>query len=315
MKNLDPTKTITIAGLVAAFGGLISNFLPMLVLQNGRSFPEWATVFIGLFKPVYLGFFGLGRVRLHIGEATTVWIDMIDVLFYVLFLVGAILFAVKKFESPRIMAFFFSIVFFIQSTNIIFFIYRFILRFTSTEQDIRVLPVGWMMFYLVSNLLWLYFSFYIVKHICKRLAPRVTEYEDRGEPRASYINAGNGKRFIHSLVDGIMIFSIFPTWTYVFFPIDKILEGRHPSEEALLGITPAKLLTGTQVTDEFGNKPRFGNIVGRTLSRFIPFDALSFLFARGWHDSISDTYVLDNGPVQETDHFSFEKPKNEESAT
>jgi uncharacterized RDD family membrane protein YckC len=333
MKNLDPIKTITIAGLIAAIGGLISNFLPSLVLQNGRPFPDWAVVFMGLFKPVYLSFFDRGMVQLPVGGGTTIGINIIDVLFYVLFVIGAILFAVKKFESPRIVAFCFSIVFFIQSTGIIFFVYRIISRFTSAEQDVRAIPFGWMMFYLVADLAWLYLSFYVLKHVGKHRAPEVMEYEDKGEIRGLYITAGKGKRFVHSLIDRIMITFICSTWTYVFSSMTDIIERKYPSEEAfliyyisctlvyylffegLLGITPAKLLTGTQVTDESGNKPRFGNILGRTLSRFIPFDALSFLFARGWHDSISDTYVLNNGPVQETDHFSFEKPKNEEAAT
>jgi uncharacterized RDD family membrane protein YckC len=333
MKSLHPVKTITIAGLIAAIGGLISNFLPPLILQNSRSFPEWASVFMGLFKPVYLSFFGRGMVQLPVGEGTTVGVNIIDVLFYVLFVIGAILFAIKKFESSGILAFCFSIVFFIQSTGIIFFIYRFISRFTSTDQDVRAIPFGWMMFYLVSDLAWLSFSFYVLKQIGKRLAPEVMEYEDQGKTKGVYITTGKGKRFVHSLVDRIMIILVCSTWAYVFSSMAEIIERKYPGEEVflvyyitctlvyylffegMLGITPAKLLTGTQVTDEFGNKPRFGNIAGRTLSRFIPFDAVSFLFARGWHDSISDTYVLDNSPVPEADQFSFEKQESEDAAT
>ena len=56
----------------------------------------------------------------------------------------------------------------------------------------------------------------------------------------------------------------------------------------------AKYITGTVVVLEDGSKPDLGTITKRTLCRLIPFDPLSFLSsnARGWHDSISDTYVV-----------------------
>jgi len=64
--------------------------------------------------------------------------------------------------------------------------------------------------------------------------------------------------------------------------------------EGFFAITPGKLLTGTKVVTENGEKPKFVNILGRTLCRFIPFDAFSFLgdSAIGWHDSISNTRVV-----------------------
>ena len=67
--------------------------------------------------------------------------------------------------------------------------------------------------------------------------------------------------------------------------------------EHLLGATLGKLITGTRVVDERGGRPTFGQIVGRTLCRFIPFEPFSVLFAtdgqvRGWHDRIPRTYVV-----------------------
>ena len=62
--------------------------------------------------------------------------------------------------------------------------------------------------------------------------------------------------------------------------------------EGFLGRSFAKFITGTVVVDENGRKPSFGTVIKRSLSRIIPFDGLSFLGDRGWHDSISDTYVV-----------------------
>jgi uncharacterized RDD family membrane protein YckC len=58
--------------------------------------------------------------------------------------------------------------------------------------------------------------------------------------------------------------------------------------------TLGKFITKTIVVDEYGNKPEYQTIMIRSLCRLIPFDALSFLGAtsRGWHDSISRTYVV-----------------------
>ncbi|WP_339921563.1 RDD family protein [uncultured Flavobacterium sp.] len=64
--------------------------------------------------------------------------------------------------------------------------------------------------------------------------------------------------------------------------------------EVYFSRTLAKLVTGTVVVRSDGSKPTIKMIFIRTLSRFIIFDALSYLGAvsRGWHDSLSGTYVV-----------------------
>jgi len=68
------------------------------------------------------------------------------------------------------------------------------------------------------------------------------------------------------------------------------------SLETIFARTLGKLLSGTRVISEDGSKPGFLQILGRTLCRFIPFEIFSFLgeSGRGWHDSISKTYVITN---------------------
>ncbi len=64
--------------------------------------------------------------------------------------------------------------------------------------------------------------------------------------------------------------------------------------EHLFARTPAKWVTRTIVVNEEGRKPSLGQCVGRSFARLIPFEAFSFLGAkaRGWHDSMSNTYVV-----------------------
>ena len=64
--------------------------------------------------------------------------------------------------------------------------------------------------------------------------------------------------------------------------------------ETLTGRTMAKLITRTKVVAENGEKASLEAILIRSLCRFIPFDAFSFLGedARGWHDTLSKTRVI-----------------------
>jgi uncharacterized RDD family membrane protein YckC len=64
--------------------------------------------------------------------------------------------------------------------------------------------------------------------------------------------------------------------------------------EAICGKTLAKFITRTKVVSADGTKPTFAQIVGRTFSRLIPFEAFSFLESCpvGWHDKLSHTRVV-----------------------
>ena len=67
-------------------------------------------------------------------------------------------------------------------------------------------------------------------------------------------------------------------------------------QEAVVGWTLGKLITGTRVVREDGSPISFAQALGRSLCRFIPFEAFSFLGGNGkpvgWHDSISKTRVI-----------------------
>lgn len=67
-------------------------------------------------------------------------------------------------------------------------------------------------------------------------------------------------------------------------------------QEAFSGRTLGKLITGTKAVNENGTELSFGQALGRTLCRFIPFEAFSFFGGngrpRGWHDRIPKTIVI-----------------------
>lgn len=71
-----------------------------------------------------------------------------------------------------------------------------------------------------------------------------------------------------------------------------ILPGYYILFESTAQATPAKLILGRVVVDEYGEKPRFMQIVGRSYARLVPFESFSCLNTLGWHDIWSETLVL-----------------------
>jgi uncharacterized RDD family membrane protein YckC/type II secretory pathway pseudopilin PulG len=134
-------------------------------------------------------------------------------------------------------------------------------------------------------------------------------------PVSQYHVTQIGKRFLHLILD--WIFSLI-TFVLVVFIISAVAPHFFGSGlyyflsffyiiiyylvfESIWQRTPAKWLTKTKVVMNDGSKPDFMHILGRTFSRIIPFESLSFLFSPvGWHDRFSGTLVVPDsyGPAE-----------------
>ncbi len=71
--------------------------------------------------------------------------------------------------------------------------------------------------------------------------------------------------------------------------------------EFTTGKTVGKMLTGTVVRSDNGNRISFGQAVGSTLIRFVPFEPLSCLVATkgyGWHNRWSGTVVIKDSTIK-----------------
>lgn len=146
-----------------------------------------------------------------------------------------------------------------------------------------------------------------------------TQLETAGsnaEGKAAFIEASRGQRAIHWIVDTTLIIFILSSFVPFFYMMDKLEEvvGNrmtlfiffflarliyYPLFETLFNATPGKFLTRTRVLRDTDATPDFINILGRTLSRYIPFDPVSFFSPRGWHDSVSHTKVVKEAVVVE----------------
>jgi uncharacterized RDD family membrane protein YckC len=140
------------------------------------------------------------------------------------------------------------------------------------------------------------------------------------------VYASKEKRFINYIVDKIIFYVLLFAFFFIFgIAIELLsedsmwfwsfiddLENLSPlqdrlytaiifiilymiSEITLKGRTVGKYITKTKVVMKDGSKPKASDIILRSLCRLIPFDAFSFLGSegRGWHDSVSNTYVVD----------------------
>ena len=121
--------------------------------------------------------------------------------------------------------------------------------------------------------------------------------------------ATQGQRFINYLLDqAICIGLAFMVGIgFAWFGATEIIE-RIPGfvfgsiivllyyipQEALLNRTLGKLATGTKAVRADGKPMTFGQVLGRTFARMIPFEPFSFLGSKpiGWHDNLSGTRVV-----------------------
>jgi uncharacterized RDD family membrane protein YckC/tetratricopeptide (TPR) repeat protein len=127
-----------------------------------------------------------------------------------------------------------------------------------------------------------------------------------------FYKASRSVRFVNFLIDSLIVnmmlaYCIGFISSWLGFKTNLIAE--HPYifgvslmfssyfiQEYFWGITIGKLITRTRIVNSLGGKPTAWEIFLRTVLRFIPFEPISFLSSnkRGWHDTISDTYVIND---------------------
>lgn len=82
--------------------------------------------------------------------------------------------------------------------------------------------------------------------------------------------------------------------------------------EIIFSRSVGKFITNTIVVDENGNTPDYQTIMVRSLCRLIPLYGISLLGIppRGWHDSISKTYVVAKKELEEKKRLFYAMQPN-----
>lgn len=141
------------------------------------------------------------------------------------------------------------------------------------------------------------------------------QQDDRLDPQ--FYTASSGLRFANYLIDGI-IKAVIDEIIFLLLGISQFEDSTYGAGselehlvprlavglmtlflyygvlEGTTGRTIGKLITGTIVVNREGQRISWGQAMGRTACRMIPFEVFSFLGSRaiGWHDSIPGTYVV-----------------------
>jgi uncharacterized RDD family membrane protein YckC len=129
-------------------------------------------------------------------------------------------------------------------------------------------------------------------------APVTAHYAD------GLFDATRGTRFANLFIDYIFIMICVFVLTLLFGPTNTggligypVIFAYYLFFEGIFNATPGKMITKTRVVRVDGGKPSFGQVLGRTFARFVPFEAFSYLSdnSPGWHDRWSGTRVV-NAP-------------------
>lgn len=158
--------------------------------------------------------------------------------------------------------------------------------------------------YLLGAMFFMYASFIIYNVKPEKGIPAIVVQQ---YPIVSYTSKQH--RVYHLILDSFFLLSATYSWDpYIVFALSLDVNQVLPEagyllfqvilffffSELLFRQTFTKILTNSCVAGTNG-LPDAGRILWRTLSRLIPFEALSFLFGGNFHDQFSGTTVVYNG--------------------
>lgn len=169
----------------------------------------------------------------------------------------------------------------------------------------------------ISGAVWIYLSLRILKYLNKEMSLEVQTTEYNGVVSAYFVNASKMQRLFHLVIDNIVTVLVFCNlflmllWIKSFQHLLGLLAREIGGNstlmiafaffrllyyvffEVLFHASPAKFLTETRVVKDDDSPLDLKTSLIRTISRSIPFNAVSFLFAfKGWQDKCSDTSVV-----------------------
>lgn len=295
-------KKITIAAIVIALLGLYAEVM-LYSVWDGSVLNYYLRSF---FTSIRLGFIDGNRFY----EPDTY--NYIHLFYYSLLLTGGILNLISR-KEVRLLRYVFSVILLCKFLDLFLMVVT--LPFNMDWVFIGYNSLIWLG-YLAWHALWVWMCWAILRYYrnTRQIAIMKKNY---GELEQDFIvEASRWQRLWHLIVDSLtFLFILFPILEWLI-RFDGVREFLQPLEdtlgdrlalyfigvifqilfymffEGLLQATPGKLLSETRVVTDTGEKPAVSNLLLRTVVRFVPFESLSVLFARGWHDDWSDTYVV-----------------------
>lgn len=298
-------RFIAISSLAISLIGILSCFYSFFRVWNGAS--QFNTI-----PEIFRILFSFSTLNLDFTNRFE-HLDIWNFVFYLLLFIGSLQFIKTKGKETRFIGFVFSVIFFnaiivlLQST-----FYKF---FLTKWQDVTSLQIFSIIIGYLALMVVLYVSYRVLKLIKSEKEIDVIITENK----TIVTDTGKWQRFFHWVVDlAVMSLVVIPVIISLGYwladsgildgneTLQKFFRGRwslytiififiliyYPISEILFGSSPGKFLTESRVVNSKAESPNSSTIFLRTLCRNIPFDALSFFSKRGWHDSLSETYVV-----------------------
>lgn len=250
-------------------------------------------------------------------------ISLLNLYFFLSFLIGSIIFITSKYKETRLLNFNYSLIVLVSIIRIIYLIFALMDPFNAHKLISLLyilLGVGYIWFCRV----------FILKHLNTDELKTYTE-EKAGTENTYLEFSSKSKRFLNLLIDTLLViivsYSIIKSavgdnsagaffnalestfgesfGSLVYFSLMRFIY--YFVFESLFNATPGKFLTRCKVTDEEGNPPSLSAIFIRTFCRFIPFESISFLINKNLHDNYSNSYAINqkNQRIKDSNYFIF----------
>lgn len=300
----NPFKLIFLISLILSVMGIfaeISDYYQYRILEPGKSMMK--TWFL---KSIYVDLgFSFRPLNIY------------NVIFYILLLFGAIFFYNSKGKEVRFIRLFYSV---LLITNI-FILFRIVFAniFLRPEngfygENVTQIYIYKIISFLIS-IFYIVLSFKILKITSLDRELDIQEKNTGERTRQEITETSKTERLLHHLLDTLILMFLIFSIGSLFSDFERVkgiriipeyLNNRYglllflvllrfiyfPFFERIFGSTPGKFLTNSRVINSKAEIPTSSHVFGRTLYRNIPFNAFSFLFGKGWHDSISKTFVV-----------------------
>lgn len=300
---------------------ILGIFIPMLTIDYNTASKEmvYTIGFIKyIFQSIHLTIFNLEdfyTFKLGTGDGMYMHYNLLNAFFYVLLILGAVFYLRSKAKETRLLRFVYSVIFITKVSSFILGLFSIVLMENITNSLGVFLYVLWFMDYVVMAF-YAYLAFSILKYIEMGKTFETIERTYETHTSVTLVEAGRWRRFFHLIIDDFIMILVFSASFEFFIRTEKLhtfvsalqngLGDRvafiiifaffrvfyYAIFESVLGVTAAKMLTETRVTDEEGNKPPVSSILKRTFLRLVPFEALTFFTPSGLHDKWSETYVI-----------------------
>ncbi|AZB10384.1 RDD family protein [Chryseobacterium sp. G0162] len=295
--NYTKGKLITYFSLLTLLLGILTSII-FYNFYKGETINGWISYFY-LFKPLYL-------FKAPLETPFNLWETII---YFILFL-GIIFYLKTKGKEKKLLGFAFSVVLINNIMLALFGIFNGLYFSFNPPSGISLEGQSTAIVSIIQLLIqigYIILSFMVLRKI------KLENKKERTASAEDLKYTVQWQRGFHLLIDSLVMIAVFTNFVLGFsFTLknNDIFQSYfnnywglaviivlirlvfYPVFEFYFGSTPAKFLTESRVVDQNNNQPGFKTIFIRSLYRSIPFDSLSFFSKNGWHDSLSETYVI-----------------------